>query len=73
MLIDVWRSRTRDSLDQLTREVRSLRLRFGQTKADQEAHGEEITLPEGRHVRPMQLLSAWLVRGKISEGPCSAG
>ncbi|MGI4941873.1 MAG: hypothetical protein ACRYHQ_15150, partial [Janthinobacterium lividum] len=54
--------------DQLTREARGLRVRFGQTKADQEAHGEEIAIPEGRRIRPVQLLDAWLARGKITEG-----
>ncbi len=53
---------------QLTREARGLRVRFGQTKADQEGRGEEIAIPEGRRIRPVQLLEAWLAQGAITEG-----
>ena len=53
---------------QLTREARGLRVRFGQTKADQEGRGEEIAIPEGRRIRPVQLLEAWLAQGSITEG-----
>ena len=55
-------------LDQLTREDRGLRVRFGQTKADQEGQGEEIAIPEGRRIRPVQLLDAWLAQGAITGG-----
>ena len=55
-------------LDQLTREARGLRVRFGQTKADQEGQGEEIAIPEGRRIRPVQLLDAWLAQGAITGG-----
>ena len=53
---------------QLTREARGLRVRFGQTKADQEGRGEEIAIPEGRRIRPVHLLEAWLAQGAITEG-----
>ena len=55
-------------LDQITREARGLRVRFGQTKADQEGRGEEIAIPEGRRIWPVQLLDAWLVQGAITDG-----
>ncbi len=55
-------------LDQITREARGLRMRFGQTKADQEGRGEEIAIPEGRRIRPVQLLDAWLAQGAITDG-----
>ena len=55
-------------LDQLTREPRGLRVRFGQTKADQEGRGEEIAIPEGRRIRPVHLLEAWLAQGAITGG-----
>jgi len=53
---------------QLTREARGLRVRFGQTKADQEGRGEEIAIPEGRRIRPVHLLEAWLAQGAITGG-----
>ncbi len=53
---------------QLTREARGLRVRFGQTKADQESRGEEVAIPEGRRIRPVQLLDAWLAQGAITGG-----
>ena len=54
--------------DQLIRTARGLRVRFGQTKADQKGHGEEIASPKGRRIRPVQLLNAWLAWGAITEG-----
>ncbi len=53
---------------QLTREARGLCVRFGQTKADQEGRGEEIAIPEGRRIRPVQLLEAWLAQRAITGG-----
>ncbi len=55
-------------VEQITREARGVRVRFGRTKADQEGAGEVTAIPEGRRIRPVQLLEAWLLRAAISEG-----
>ncbi len=55
-------------VDQITREPRGLRVQFGHTKADQEGSGQVIAIPDGRRIRPVQRLEAWLQLAGISEG-----
>ena len=55
-------------VDQITREPRGLRVQFSRTKADQEGSGQVIAIPDGRRIRPVQRLEAWLQLAEISEG-----
>ena len=55
-------------VDQIIREPRGLRVQFGRTKADQEGSGQVIAIPDGRRIRPVQRLEAWLELARISEG-----
>ena len=55
-------------VDQITREPRGLCVQFGRTKADQEGIGQVIAIPNGRRIRPVQLLHEWLARAAITEG-----
>ncbi|MGI4798297.1 MAG: site-specific integrase [Janthinobacterium lividum] len=53
---------------QITREPRGLRVQFGRTKTDQDGAGQVIAIPDGRRIRPVQLLDEWLGRAGITEG-----
>ncbi|WP_367161324.1 site-specific integrase (plasmid) [Kozakia baliensis] len=55
-------------IEQLTREPRGMRVRFGVTKTDQEGKGTVIAIPDGRRIRPIALLETWLQAAKISKG-----
>lgn len=55
-------------VDQVTREPRGLRVRFGQTKAGQDGRSEEIATPEGPRIRPVQSLDDWLAQSGIADG-----
>jgi len=39
------------------------------SKTDQEGKGEQIPVPDGRELRPVDALEAWLQAASISEGP----
>lgn len=43
-------------------------MQFGRTKTDQDGSGQVIAIPDGRRIRPVQLLEAWLAQAGISEG-----
>lgn len=55
-------------LGQITREPRGLRVQFGCTKTDQDGVGQVIAIPDGRRIRPVQLLDDWLERAGITDG-----
>ena len=39
------------------------------SKTDQEGAGQEIAIPRGHHIRPVETLQAWLAAAGITEGP----
>ncbi|MGI4796922.1 MAG: hypothetical protein ACRYG8_23300 [Janthinobacterium lividum] len=52
----------------ITGEPRGLWMHFGRTRTDQDGSGQVIAIPNGRGIRPAQLLETWLVQAGISEG-----
>ena len=53
----------------LRRVPEGLRVTIRRSKTDQEARGAEIAVPEGRRLRPVALVEAWLTAAGISQGP----
>lgn len=49
-------------------EPRGLWMHFGRTRTDQDGSGQIIAIPDGRGIRPAQLLETWLVQAGIGEG-----
>lgn len=47
-------------LPDLEFEIAGVRISIPRSKGDQEAEGQEIAIPEGRHIRPVSLLNDWL-------------
>lgn len=52
----------------LARVPDGLRVRIGRSKTDQEARGAIIAVPDGRRLRPVQHLDAWLAAAGLTEG-----
>jgi len=46
-----------------------LRVVIRRSKADPEAKGQEVAIPRGTNLRPVETLQAWLVAAGISSGP----
>jgi integrase len=46
-----------------------LRIVIRRSKTDQEAAGQEVAIPRGHHIRPVETLQAWLAAAGITEGP----
>jgi integrase len=46
-----------------------LRVTIRRSKTDPDAEGQEIAIPGGYHLRPVETLQAWLVAAAITEGP----
>lgn len=55
-------------MEDITRDPRGVRVRFGMSKTDQEGSGTVIAIPEGQRIRPIALLDAWLHASDIQEG-----
>jgi site-specific recombinase XerD len=53
----------------LRRVPEGLRVTIRRSKTDQEARGAEIAVPDGRRLRPVALVEAWLTAAGIGEGP----
>jgi integrase len=53
----------------LTEVGDGLRVLIRRSKTDPEAHGQEIAIPRGSHLRPVEILQAWLAPAGISDGP----
>lgn len=53
----------------LTRTARGMDVRVARSKTDQESRGTVIAVPDGRRLRPVAQLLAWLERAGITEGP----
>ena len=50
-------------------EHRGLRITIRRSKTDQEAEGATVAVPEGRRLKPLTHLRAWLAASLISDGP----
>ena len=46
-----------------------LRVTIRRSKTDQEGAGQEVAIPRGHHIRPVETLQAWLAAARITEGP----
>src|SRR3954462_2205949 len=46
-----------------------LRVMIRRSKTDQEGAGQEIAVPHGRHLKPVEAMRAWLAAAGITEGP----
>ena len=46
-----------------------LRVRIRRSKTDQEGEGQEIAIPRGYRLRPVEALQAWLAAAAITTGP----
>ncbi len=53
----------------LERVPGGLRVQVGRSKTDQEGRGVVIAVPDGRRLKPVAHLDAWLAQAGISEGP----
>lgn len=47
-------------LPDLAFEASGVRITIPRSKGDQDAEGQQIAIPEGRHIRPVSLLNDWL-------------
>jgi integrase len=53
----------------LTEVPDGLRILIRRSKGDQEGQGQEVALPRGYRLRPVEAVQAWLAAGEISSGP----
>jgi integrase len=53
----------------LTAMPDGLRVLIRRSKTDPEAQGQEIAIPRGTYLRPVETLQAWLAAAAISDGP----
>jgi integrase len=53
----------------LTESPDGLRVLIRRSKTDQAGEGQEIAIPRGTHLRPVETLQAWLAAAAITEGP----
>jgi integrase len=56
-------------VEDLTETPDGLRVRIRHSKTDQEGVGQEIAIPRGTRLRPVEALRAWLAAAGITEGP----
>lgn len=54
--------------DDLQRTLEGFRVRIGRSKTDQESQGAIIAVPEGRRLKPVARLEAWIARAGIEDG-----
>jgi integrase len=53
----------------LTEVPDGLRIVIRRSKTDQEGAGQEVAVPRGHHIRPVDTLQAWLAAAGITAGP----
>ena len=53
----------------LERRPDGLRVRIGRSKTDQDGQGAVIAVPDGRRLKPVEHLDAWLAGAGIGDGP----
>lgn len=56
-------------VEDISRRPRGIVLRLNRSKTDQEAEGSEIPIPNGKELKPVAALDAWLSAADISSGP----
>jgi site-specific recombinase XerD len=52
----------------LRMEKDGIRVQIRRSKTDQEGKGQEVAIPHGRHLRPVEALTEWLEAAQIREG-----
>lgn len=60
-------------LPDLAFESAGVRITIPRSKGDQEAKGQEIAIPEGRHIRPVSLLGDWLEAAELKSPDAATG
>ena len=53
----------------LTEVPDGLRILIRRSKGDQEGQGQEVAIPRGYRLRPVEAVQAWLAAASISDGP----
>jgi site-specific recombinase XerD len=56
-------------VEDLTEAPEGLRVRIARSKTDQEGGGQEIAIPAGCRIRPVEAVKAWLAAAGIEAGP----
>jgi site-specific recombinase XerD len=56
-------------VNDVDRRSRGIVLRIGRSKTDQDGEGADLPVPNGRRLRPVAALDAWLEASGITEGP----
>lgn len=56
-------------VNDIERRSRGIVLQLGASKTDQEGKGEQIPVPNGKELKPVRALDAWLEAAGITEGP----
>jgi integrase len=54
--------------EDIVRVPEGVRVTIRRSKSDQEGHGAEIAVPEGRRLHPVRHLEAWLTAAGIEDG-----
>jgi len=57
------------SVEDLAEVPDGLRVTIRRSKTDQEGQGQEIAIPRGHRLRPVEAVQAWLAAAAISNGP----
>ena len=57
------------TMDDLTEVPDGLRIRIRRSKTDQTGEGQEIAIPRGVRIRPVEAVQTWLAAANISSGP----
>ena len=57
------------SVEDLAEVPDGLRVMIRRSKTDQEAQGQEIAIPRGYRLRPVETLQTWLAAAEINSGP----
>ena len=55
----------------LTEVPDGLRVRIGRSKDDQKGQGQEVAIPRGYRLRPVEAVQAWLAAAGSAAGRCS--
>jgi integrase len=56
------------TLDDIREEADGLRVTIKRSKTDQEGHGQEIVVPRGAKIRPVEAEQTWIEAAKIDSG-----
>ena len=56
-------------VDDLTEVPDGLRILIRRSKGDQEGQGQEVAIPRGYRLRPVEAVQAWLAAAEITSGP----